>query len=358
MNNLQSTIYNLKSKRVIVTGSVAYDNIMVFPGYFKDHILPDKVHMLSVSFLVESLKKQYGGVASNISYNLGLLGERPELFATVGEDFAGYRNWLEAIGVDTRLTKVITDEFTASCFITTDLSDNQITGFYPGAMNRTADISLKDGAVDAASIGMVIVGPSSPEGILQTTHECQELGIPYFYAPTQQIVRMSGEELAAGLRGAYAVVSNDYEYEMIRNKTGLSPEDIAQYAKYVFVTLGAEGSFVLHEGTRVNIPPARPTQVQDPTGGGDAYLAGVVKGLVNDYPIEVTGRLGSLAAVYAIEHHGPQAHRYSLAEFAARYAENFGPLPVAFLWELRSCVRSRHVSVGANSSSPCCTRVY
>jgi adenosine kinase len=324
-----SKLKTQNSKRVIVTGSVAYDNIMVFPGYFKDHILPDKVHMLSVSFLVESLKKQYGGVASNISYNLGLLGERPELFATVGEDFEGYRKWLEAVGVDTRLTKVVADEFTASCFITTDLSDNQITGFYPGAMNRTADISLKDSAVEASSVGMVIVGPSSPDGILQTTHECQALGIPYFYAPTQQIVRMSGEELTAGLRGAYAVVSNDYEYEMIRNKTGLSPQDIAQYAQYVFVTLAGEGSFVLHEGQRVDIPIARPTEVKDPTGGGDAYLAGVVKGLVNNYSLEVTGRIGSLAAVYAIEHHGPQSHRYTATEFAARYAENFGAMPVA-----------------------------
>ncbi len=317
------------SRRIIVTGSVAYDNIMVFPGYFKDHILPEKVHMLSVSFLVESLKKQYGGVASNISYNLGLLGERPQLFATVGEDFEGYRKWLEAAGVDTSLTKVVADEFTASCFITTDLSDNQITGFYPGAMNRTADISLKDDAVSAPSLGMVIVGPSSPDGILQTTHECQELGIPYFYAPTQQIVRMSGEELTDGLRGAYAVVSNDYEYEMIRNKTGLSPEDIAKNAQYVFVTLAGEGSFVLHDGQRVEIPIARPTEVKDPTGGGDAYLAGVVKGLVNNYPVEITGRIGSLAAVYAIEHHGPQSHRYTAAEFAARYAENFGTMPVA-----------------------------
>lgn len=301
---------------------------MVFPGYFKDHILPEKVHMLSVSFLVESLKKQYGGVASNISYNLGLLGERPELFATVGEDFEGYRKWLEAVGVDTRLTKVIADEFTASCFITTDLSDNQITGFYPGAMNRTADISLKDSTVEASSLGMVIVGPSSPDGILQTTRECQALGIPYFYAPTQQIVRMSGEELTDGLRGAYAVVSNDYEYEMIRNKTGLSPQDIAQHARYVFVTLGGEGSFVLHGNQQVDIPIARPTEVKDPTGGGDAYLAGVVKGLVSNYPIEVTGRIGSLAAVYAIEHHGPQSHRYSHGEFATRYAENFGTMPV------------------------------
>ena len=329
METQNSKLKTQNSRRVIVTGSVAYDNIMVFPGYFKDHILPEKVHMLSVSFLVESLKKQYGGVASNISYNLGLLSERPELFATVGEDFEGYRKWLEAVGVDTRLTKVVADEFTASCFITTDLSDNQITGFYPGAMNRTADISLKDDAVNAASLGMVIIGPSSPEGILQTTHECQELGIPYFYAPTQQIVRMSGEELTDGLRGAYAVVSNDYEYEMIRNKTGLSPQDIAKNAKYVFVTLAGEGSFVLHDDQRVDIPIARPTEVKDPTGGGDAYLAGVVKGLVNNYPIEVTGRIGSLAAVYAIEHHGPQSHHYSAAEFAARYTENFGTMPVA-----------------------------
>jgi adenosine kinase len=329
VNNLQSTTSNLQSKRVLVTGSVAYDNIMVFPGYFKDHILPEKVHMLSVSFLVESMRKQYGGVASNISYSLGLLGEHPELFATVGEDFEGYRNWLNNVGVKTDLTHVVSGDFTATCYITTDLSDNQITGFYPGAMSHTARISLKDDNVAAAAAGLVIIGPSSPDGILQTTKECQELGIPYFYAPTQQIVRMSGEELTDGLRRAYAVVSNDYEYEMIRNKTGLSPEDIAQSVPYVFVTLGAEGSFVLHEGKRINIPPAQPTQVEDPTGGGDAYIAGVTKGLINNYPIAVTGRLGSLAAVYAIEHHGTQAHSYTLAEFGRRYEENFGALPVS-----------------------------
>jgi len=310
---------------ILVSGSVAFDNIMVFPGYFKDHILPDKIHMLSVSFLVESMKRQYGGVASNIAYSLGLLGEQPELYATVGQDFDSYRQWLETVGVKTSLVREYKADFTATCYITTDMSDNQIVGFYPGAMGRSVDLSL----ADAGGADFVIVGPSTPEAIVKLTHECKAQGVKYIYAPTQQIVRLSGEEMQEGIAGAYAVVGNDYEFEMIRNKTSLEPQAIAEQGQYAFVTRGAEGSIIYVKGGQpINIPPAKPTEAVDPTGGGDAYLAGITKGLVSNYPLAVVGRLGSLSAVYAIEHHGTQAHHYTLAEFRARYAENFGELAV------------------------------
>lgn len=314
---------------ILVSGSVAFDNIMVFPGYFKDHILPDKIHMLSVSFLVESMKRQYGGVASNICYTLGLLGEQPQLYATVGQDFDSFRQWLEAVGVQTDLVLEYDDDYTATCYITTDMSDNQIVGFYPGAMGRSIDLTLDACEVGAGTIDLAIVGPSTPQGINKLVAECKAANVRYLYAPTQQIVRLSGEELAEGINGAYAMVGNDYEYEMILNKTGLDPQAIAEQGQYAFVTRGGEGSIIYVKGEQpIHIPTAKPVEVLDPTGGGDAYLAGVTKGLSRGYPLEITGRFGSLAAVYAIEQHGTMAHRYTREEFSQRYVENFGEIAV------------------------------
>jgi len=310
---------------IVVTGSLAFDYIVQFPGYFKDHIFPDKLHMLSVSFLADSMRKLRGGCAANIAYNLTLVGERPRLVGTVGEDFGDYRAWLETQGVDTSGITVVPGELTATCFITTDQASAQFTGFYTGAMAYARNISLRD-QPDYRGFDVVIISPNDPAAMVQFARECRELGIPYIYDPGQQIIRLSGEELTDGLTGSRMLILNDYELEMVKNKTGLTDADIQERTGILIVTRGEAGSTVYADGQVYDIPIARPRRVVDPTGAGDAYRAGVIKGLVHGLPPAVLGRLGSLTAVYAVEEYGNQEHRYPLAEFAARYQENFGPL--------------------------------
>jgi adenosine kinase len=307
---------------IIVTGSMAFDHIMDFPGYFKDHILPDKVHMLNVSFLVNSLKRQRGGCAANIAYNLALLQERPTIMATVGTDFGEYREWLENNGVDTSSLKVIDDEFTASAFVTTDKSDNQITGFYPGAMSYADQLSFRD--LQAGAVDMAIISPNNPAAMAKYAVECSELGIPYIFDPGQQVVSLTPESLVDGARHAKVLIANDYEYEMIKNKCELGMADLCRMAEIVIVTLGEEGSEIRTNGDVVRIPPAKAHDVVDPTGAGDAYRAGVIKGLLRGYDLEKMGRVAGLTAVYALEKYGTSAHHFTLAEFEERYRENFG----------------------------------
>jgi adenosine kinase len=311
----------------IITGSVAYDNIMDFPGHFKDHILPEKIHVLNLSFLVDTLKRQRGGVAANIAYTMALLGAPPAVFATVGaNDWAEYESWMHKHGIDTRYMKVVPDEFTATCYITTDLDNNQITGFYTGAMAHDKARSLKEGP--RQEMDLVVIGPTEPEAIVRFTCECQEMGVPYVYSPIWQIIRMSGEEIAEGLRGAKVVVANDYEYELIKDKTGLDQRDILQHAEMVVTTKGKHGSVIMTQDEVAAIPAATPREVVDPVGAGDAYLGGLVYGLQSGMDIQRAGRVAALAAVYAIEHYGTQAHSYTREEFARRYEENFGEEPV------------------------------
>ena len=307
---------------IVVTGSLAYDHIMVFPGYFKDHILPEKIHQINVSFLVDSMRKQRGGCASNIAYNLSLLGERPQIMATVGQDFAEYREWLEAHGIDTTHIVEIEGEFTASCTIITDMANNQITGFYTGAMAMAHTLSFK--ARGYKSIEIVIISPNDPLAMTQYARECRELSIPYIHDPGQQIIRLSGEELVVGTRGAKMLIVNDYEFEMIRNKTGLSAEDVLDMTEIVIITQGEHGSVVKTKDSALEIPIAKPRQVMDITGAGDAYRAGIIKGYVHGCSLDTMGKMGSLSATYAIEEHGTQSHYYTWPEFVARYRENFG----------------------------------
>jgi adenosine kinase len=306
---------------IVVTGSVAFDHIMDFPGRFKEHILPDKVHMLSVSFLVDNLKKVRGGCAANIAYNLALLGERPKMVATVGDDFAEYRAWLEERGVDTSGTRVIEGDFTASCFITTDLDDNQITGFYTGAMKAAGSVSLLDmlAAGDA-----VIISPNDPGAMVNYPKECRERGAAWVYDPGQQIVRLSGEDLLDGVSGARCVIGNDYEMAMIQEKTGRDAEALLELSETVVVTRGEQGSTIMTRDGQVDIPAAKARRVLDPTGAGDAYRAGLLRGLVRGNAPEQYGRVAALAAVYAVEEYGTQAHAYTPAEFAQRYRDAFG----------------------------------
>jgi adenosine kinase len=306
---------------IVVTGSVAFDHIMDFPGRFKDHILPDKVHMLSVSFLVDNLKKVRGGCAANIAYNLALLGERPKMVATVGDDFAEYRAWLEERGVDTSGTRVIEGDFTASCFITTDLDDNQITGFYTGAMKAAGSLSLLDLLAEGDA---VIISPNDPGAMVNYPKECRERGAAWVYDPGQQIVRLSGEELLDGVSGARCVVGNDYEMAMIQEKTGRDAEALLELSETVVVTRGEQGSTIMTRDGQVDVPAAKARRVLDPTGAGDAYRAGLLRGLVRGNAPEQYGRVAALAAVYAVEEYGTQAHAYTPAEFAERYRDAFG----------------------------------
>lgn len=308
--------------RITVTGSIAYDYIMVFPGKFKDHILADKMHVLSVSFLVESLKRARGGTAPNIAYNLALLGERPTMAGVVGEDFGEYRAWLESHGIDTSGIVEIAGEFTSSCFINTDLSDSQITAFYPGAMSQATRISFYD--EQHAASDLVIIAPNDPDAMLKYAAECTAQGIPYLYDPSMQAPRMTGEQLEQGFQGAKILTGNDYEFAMMSEKMGITEAQLRRRVPITVMTKGEAGALLTVDGTEYEIPVAKPRQVVDPTGAGDAFRAGLVKGMARGFSWPVVGRMAALTAVYAIEQAGPQQHSYTLTEFVERYRENFG----------------------------------
>ncbi len=308
--------------RIIVTGSIAYDYIMVFPGQFKDHILPDKMHVLSVSFLVDSLKRLRGGTAPNIAYNLALLGERPEIVGTVGDDFGEYRAWLDSHGIGTSGIQAIAGDFTASCFINTDLQDNQITAFYVGAMAHAARLSLRENGVTPADL--VIIAPNDPKAMERYAAECTALGVPYLYDPSMQAPRMTAAELEAGFRGAQVLTGNDYEFSMMAEKLGISEAQLRRRVPVTVMTRGEAGALITVGDEEYEIPSAKPRAVVDPTGAGDAFRAGFVKGLTHGFSWPVAGRLGALTAVYALEQSGTQQHAYTVREFVERYRENFG----------------------------------
>jgi adenosine kinase len=320
-----------KYMRIVVTGSLAYDYIMSFPGYFKEHILMEKAHVLSVSFLVDSMNKVRGGVAGNIAYNLALLGERPLLFGTVGQDFEGYREWLQRCGVDTSGLVEIEHEFTSSCFISTDKDNNQIVTFYPGAMAHAHKFSLK--SLELETNDLVLISASDPAAMERCATECQQLGIPYVFDPGKQTPRLEANVIRTGLKGAKVLVGNEYEYGMMAKKLDMSIHDLITRTSLAVITRGGSGSTIYmnsavgtdaHEHSFVDIPSVPIKQVSDPTGAGDAYLAGLVFGIARELPIEVTGRVASLAGAYAVEERGPHEHAYSAKEFIARYESVFG----------------------------------
>lgn len=309
--------------RIVVTGSLAYDYIMDFPGQFRDHILPDKVHMLSVSFLVDSMKKMRGGVAGNVAYNLALLGDRPLVVATAGQDFRDYREWMTKVGIDPGGVREVPDEFTASCFITTDQANNQIVAFYPGAMAHAKELSLK--GLSLTKDDWVIVSPTDPLAIARYAAECRQLGVPYVFDPGKQTPRLEKQQILSGLDGCAVLVGNDYEFGMMAQKLGMTEKELIASAPLTVVTRGEQGSIIYERGAReLAIPPAAVRAVVDPTGAGDAFLSGLAFGLSRKLPLELTGRLGSLAAAYAIEHRGCQEHRYTRPEFLERYQQAFG----------------------------------
>jgi adenosine kinase len=307
---------------IAVTGSMAYDYIMSFPGRFVEHILPDQLHVLSVSFLVDSMRRERGGCGGNIAYSLALLGQCPLLMATVGQDASEYVAWLREHGVDTSGLLQLPDEFTASFFVSTDRDNNQIASFYTGAMSKAGRISFRDH--QPAAMEIAIISPNDPAAMAKYVRECQELHIPYVYDPSQQIPRLTPDELVDGIRGARVLIVNDYEFSMIRKRTGLGEDDIRNIVEVLVVTRGERGSSICTRGATYQIPCVPPRHLADPTGVGDAYRAGLIAGLRHNLPWEVAGRLGSLAATYVLEEHGTQRHHYTLDAFVRRYTECFG----------------------------------
>jgi adenosine kinase len=305
---------------IVITGSIAFDYLMSFPGRFTEHFLPEHMSRVSLSFLVDTMDKRRGGCAPNIAYTLALLGERPRLMATAGQDFADYRRWLEAAHVDTSLVKEIDGKFTASFFCSTDLESNQIASFYTGAMANAGELSFRD----VPDCGLAIISPNDPGAMLQYAEECRAVGIPYIWDPGQQCARMSGEELKDGLAGATLVISNDYELELIRQKTGLEEEAILSLSGALVVTRGEDGCSVLERHGRTDVPAVPPHRIVDPTGVGDAFRGGFLKGMARGAAYPVCAQMGSVAAAYALEHLGGLSHAYTWAEFLQRYETHFG----------------------------------
>ena len=303
----------------LICGSYAYDTIMVFHDKFKNHILPDKVHMLNVSFLVPDMRREFGGCAGNIAYNLKLLGGDPLPMATVGSDFAPYAEWMDKCEISRDHIKVISDCYTGQAFITTDLDDNQITAFHPGAMS----MSHENHVADAATATIGIVSPDGRDGMIEHAKEFAEAGVPFIFDPGQGMPMFDGEDLMRFVEQANWVTVNDYEMEMLQQRTGKSPHEIAERVDALIVTLGGEGSHIYVKDKRIEIPPIKTSQLADPTGCGDAYRAGLLYGLMNEMDWETTGRLASLAGGIKIEHHGTQQHRYNRDEFDARFVKEF-----------------------------------
>ena len=306
--------------KTVVTGSIAYDYLMSFPGKFTEHFLAEHMERVSLSFLVDTMDKRRGGCAPNIAYTLALLGDRPYLMGTAGQDFEEYRQWLEAANIDTSLVRVVPDKFTASFFCSTDQHNNQIASFYTGAMAHAAELSFRT----VKDAGLAIISPNDPAAMVQYAEECRTLGIRFIFDPGQQCARMSGDELKDGITGASILICNDYEFELIRQKTGLSEADAVAGADALIITRGEKGSSILTRQGTVDVPSVTPSREADPTGVGDAYRGGLMRGLALGLDWETCGRMGSVAATYALEHLGGLSHAYTLDEFRKRYEKHFG----------------------------------
>lgn len=306
--------------KIVVTGSIAFDYLMSFPGRFTDAFLVDKIEKVSLSFLVDSLRRQRGGTAPNIAYTLALLGDRPRVMATAGQDFGEYRAWLNEQGVDTSAIVEVEDDYCASFFVNTDQDHNQIASFYTGAMSHAWKLTFADYAADA---DLTIITPNDPEAMRRYVAECKQLGIAYIYDPSQQTLRLSGEDLCEGLDGCRLLTVNEYEFSLIQEKTGLSETEILDRVGGLVVTMGSSGSRLVVDGHDEMIPAAPPERIVEPTGAGDAYRAGLMRGMQLGVPWSIAGRMGALAAVYVLEQLGPQNHYYRRNDFVARYRRHF-----------------------------------
>ena len=311
-------------KAALICGSVAYDTILVFPDQFKTHILPDKIHILNVAFLVPEMRREYGGCAANIAYGMTLLGDTALPMATAGHDFGPYRERMVSKGINVEHIKVIDEAFTAQAFITTDLDDNQITAFHPGAMqyahlNKVADVRAK--------VGLGIVAPDGRQAMIEHAAQFESAGIPFIFDPGQGLPMFSGEELVQFIERATWMAVNDYEWGLVQQKTGLTQAQVTDKVQALVVTRGAEGSVIYTKDRTWTIPCAKPKAVVDPTGCGDAYRAGLIHGLLHGLNWETTGRLASLMGAIKIESRGPQNHEFSRPQLLRRYADSFGQVP-------------------------------
>jgi adenosine kinase len=304
----------------LICGSFAFDTIMVFPDRFKNHILPEQVHILNVSFLVPEMRREYGGCAGNIAYNLKLLGGDAKPMGTVGHDFGAYRDWMDECGITRAYVKQIDDAYTAQAFITTDLDDNQITAFHPGAMNHS-DVNKVPAD---AGITLGIIAPDGRDGMIQHAEQFVEASIPFIFDPGQGMPMFDGEDLLHFVEQANWLTLNDYESRLMQARTGLSLEQLAARVQAVIVTRGAKGSSVYSASQQIDIPAARAPAVKDPTGCGDAYRAGLLYGLMHDVDWETTGRIAALIGAIKIEQYGTQNHRFTQDEFRSQFKEAFG----------------------------------
>jgi adenosine kinase len=309
----------------LICGSFAFDNIMVFQDQFKNHILPDKIHILNVSFLVPQLRREFGGCAGNIAYNLKLLGGEPIPMGAVGIDFAPYAQWMDTCGINRQHVRVVENTMTAQAFITTDLDDNQITAFHPGAMEQAHLNEVRD----AAGVTLGIVAPDGRQSMIEHARQFVEAGIPFIFDPGQGLPMFNGDDLKQFIMQATYVTVNDYESELMQERTGWTLAEIAQHVQALVVTRGGEGSILYRSHDTLDIPAAKPAQLRDPTGCGDAYRAGLLYGLLNRLDWAVTGRIASLMGAIKIEHAGTQNHRFTRMEFAARFEREFG-MPLAW----------------------------
>jgi adenosine kinase len=312
--------------RIFVSGSLAFDRIMDFPGRFADHILPEKIHILNVCFMVNGLTERFGGTAGNIAYNLALLGEKPIILATAGRDFGPYRDWLAQLGLPLEGIKEIPEEFTAGAYITTDLADNQITGFNPGAMKYPSGYRFN--RLQAAA-DLAIVAPGALADMLVYSRAYKAARVRYIFDPGQSIPAWGPEDLREMATGAFAIIANDYEMEMFRQKTGLNEAGLLKITGTVIATRGEQGSYLATTNGGAEVPAAPARRVLDPTGAGDAYRAGLLKGLSLGLSWPEAGRLGAVLASFSVEQQGTQEHRVSQVDFWERYRENFGEPPGA-----------------------------
>jgi adenosine kinase len=305
---------------IYISGSIAYDRIMDFPGFFSDHILPDKIHILNVCFTVNGLQEKYGGTAGNIAYSLRLLNETPTIVATIGKDYANYFQWLEINNIGTEGIKIIQEEFTAGAYITTDKADNQITGFNPGAMKHKSGYSFPSGTDKA--IGLI--APGNLGDMMEYAKYYKAKGIDCICDPGQSLTAWDGNDLTEWISGSTILISNDYELELISKMTGKDKKEILGLTKTVITTLGEKGSIISTAAGDITVPAAKAREVADPTGAGDAYRAGLLKGLVTGKDLESAAKIGAVTATYAIEKYGTQEHHFTVDEFKERYKANFG----------------------------------
>ena len=303
--------------QTLVTGAIAYDYLMRFPGRFREHFLSDELHDMSLSFLVDDMTKHWGGTAANIAFCMAKLGMRPKLMGTVGQDFGDYRQWLEREGVDCSTVIQLDDVFTASFFSNTDIDNSQLAFFYGGAMNRARDYCIAD-VIDGQP-DLVVISPNDPVAMVNLCEECRQRDLPFMYDPGQQVARLNGDELARGMYGAYVLVVNLYEARIIYEKTGLELDDLREQAEIVIITESEKGSRIYKGDQVIEVGAFAPRAIADPTGAGDAYRAGLILGMSRGFPLKLSAQIGALNATYVLEEVGTQNHNFTMTEFVRRF---------------------------------------